>query len=179
MSTIDLVVLGLIKQHPQGAYDIQKELANRNISQWVRVSVPAIYKKVIQLEEKGYIESTITKTGKMPEKAVYHLTESGESYFIELMEKISEKSIKMYLDINSIILNLENIPLELRYTCLEHIEKNILALKEMIESNISMKTDIPYTGKSILKQQHMLSLVLLEWIKELKNNTKENLDAKH
>ena len=47
---------------------------SRNISKWVKISTPSIYKKVIQLEEKGYITSTTIKEGKMPEKAVYTLT---------------------------------------------------------------------------------------------------------
>ena len=35
------------------AYDIQKLVEYRNISKWVKISTPSIYKKAIQLEEKG------------------------------------------------------------------------------------------------------------------------------
>ena len=37
------------------AYDIQKLVEYRNISKWVKISTPSIYKKAIQLEEKGLI----------------------------------------------------------------------------------------------------------------------------
>ena len=50
MSTIDLIVLGMIKEKEQSAYELQKNVENRNISKWVKVSTPSIYKKVIQLE---------------------------------------------------------------------------------------------------------------------------------
>ena len=55
MATIDLIVLGILKKESLSAYDIQKLVEYRNISKWVKISTPSIYKKVIQLEEKGYI----------------------------------------------------------------------------------------------------------------------------
>ncbi len=57
MATIDLIVLGMLKKEPLSAYDLQKLVEYRNISKWVKISTPSIYKKVIQLEEKGYISS--------------------------------------------------------------------------------------------------------------------------
>ena len=65
MATIDLIVLGMLKKEPLSAYDLQKLVEYRNISKWVKISTPSIYKKVIQLEEKGYISSHIEKEGKM------------------------------------------------------------------------------------------------------------------
>ena len=59
MATIDLIVLGMLKKEALSAYDIQKLVEYRNISKWVKISTPSIYKKVIQLEEKGYISSYI------------------------------------------------------------------------------------------------------------------------
>lgn len=56
MATIDLIVLGILKQEPLSAYDIQKLVEYRNISRWVKISTPSIYKKVLQLEEKGLID---------------------------------------------------------------------------------------------------------------------------
>ena len=86
MATIDLIVLGMLKKEALSAYDIQKLVEYRNISKWVKISTPSIYKKVIQLEEKGYISSNIVKEGKMPEKAIYSLTEAGEKQLENLMK---------------------------------------------------------------------------------------------
>ena len=57
MATIDLIVLGILKKESLSAYDIQKLVEYRNISKWVKISTPSIYKKVIQLEERGYVKS--------------------------------------------------------------------------------------------------------------------------
>ena len=99
MATIDLIVLGILKKEPMSAYDIQKLVEYRNISKWVKISTPSIYKKVIQLEQKGYIESRIEKEGRMPEKAVYSLTKSGEKEFEKLMLETSNKPINIFLDL--------------------------------------------------------------------------------
>ena len=53
MSTIDLIVLGMLKKQALSAYELQKQVDYRNISRWVKISTPSIYKKVLQLEEKG------------------------------------------------------------------------------------------------------------------------------
>ena len=45
MATIDLIVLGMLKKEPMSAYDIQKLVEYRNISKWVKISTPSIYKK--------------------------------------------------------------------------------------------------------------------------------------
>lgn len=166
MSPIDLVILGLIKQQPQGAYDIQKEMAHRNISRSVKMSIPSIYKKVLQLEEKGYIESGLTKKGKMPEKSVYSLTPKGEEYFLQLMREMSAQSINLFLDFNSVIMNLDLVSPDMRAQCLVRIQENIQALKEQIKENIAIKPHIPQTGKQILAQQLALAESLEVWIRE-------------
>ena len=61
MSTIDLIVLGMLKKQALSAYELQKQVDYRNISRWVKISTPSIYKKVLQLEEKGYISGQTTK----------------------------------------------------------------------------------------------------------------------
>ena len=66
MAAIDLIVLGMLKKQPLSAYDIQKLVEYRNISKWVKISTPSIYKKVIQLEGKGLIKSRLEREGKMP-----------------------------------------------------------------------------------------------------------------
>lgn len=173
MTTIDLIVLGLLKKEALSAYDIQKIVEYRNISKWVKISTPSIYKKVIQLEKKGYIKSSMVKEGKMAEKAVYSLTDAGKQAFQDLMLEISCKPVRMFLDFNAVIVNLDSLSLQEQKTCLEHIEENIKSLKGYIEKNIEMKKDepaIPKTGMAVLKQQLILAQSIETWIDSLKND---------
>ena len=173
MATIDLIVLGMLKKEPMGAYDLQKLVEYRNISKWVKISTPSIYKKVIQLEEKGYIVSHTEKEGKMPEKAVYSLTEKGGREFEKLMVEISCKPINIFLDFNAVIVNLENMPPESQRECLGSIENGVKQLKTYLEENIALKendTDVPVTGMAVLRQQYVLAQAIEEWVQSLKKS---------
>ena len=171
MATIDLIVLGMLKKEPLSAYDIQKLVEYRNISKWVKISTPSIYKKVIQLEGKGLITSHTEKEGKMPEKAVYSLTATGEKEFEKLMLEIACKPIHLFLDFNAVIVNLESVPKEKQWECMDNIESNLKVLKEYIEENIVAKEnipDIPFTGMAVLRQQLALAQAIEEWVVSLK-----------
>ena len=173
MATIDLIVLGILKKESMSAYDIQKLVEYRNISKWVKISTPSIYKKVIQLEEKGYITSTQVKDGKMPEKAIYTLTDSGNSQFEKLMLEISLKPIYIFLDFNAVIVNLDSLSRENQRACLANIEDNIKTLKSYLEENESLKKnapEIPETGMAVLEQQLILIQAIETWIASMKEH---------
>lgn len=170
MATIDLIVLGILKKESMSAYDIQKLVEYRNISRWVRISTPSIYKKVIQLEEKGYVKSTLVKEGKMAEKAVYSLTSTGEREFERLMQEVSAQPIRFFLDFNAVIVNLDSLPPEEQRTCLADMEENIKKLKTYLEENIRAKEDvpeIPKLGMAVLRQQLALTESIEAWLHSL------------
>lgn len=170
MAAIDLIVLGMLKKAPMSAYDIQKLVDYRNISQWVKISTPSIYKKAVQLEEKGFIKGTIVKEGKMPEKAVYSLTDAGEKEFERLMFEIAASPIHIFLDFNAVIVNLDSLPPEAQKSCLADIAQNIKILKTYLEENILEKEnvpEIPETGMAVLRQQFALAEAIEKWTASL------------
>ena len=171
MATIDLIVLGMLKKQALSAYDIQKLVEYRNISKWVKISTPSIYKKVIQLEEKGLLQSVAVRENKMPEKAVYSLTASGEQEFERLMMELSVQPIRMFLDFNAVIVNLDSVPSEMQKSCIAGIEKNLQDLKAYLNENLLEKEntpDVPKTGLAVLRQQIVLAETIAVWIEELK-----------
>ena len=171
MATIDLIVLGMLKDQALSAYDIQKLVEYRNISKWVKISTPSIYKKVIQIEEKGYILGNTVKEGKMPEKTIYTLTEAGKIEFEKLMLEISKQPIRIFLDFNAVIVNLDKLDCEARAECLSRIEGSVAQLKQYLEENRQLKEnvpDIPETGLAVLQQQVILVQAIETWLASLK-----------
>jgi len=162
MATIDLIVLGILKKEPMGAYDIQKLVEYRNISKWVKISTPSIYNK-----------GEIVKEGKMPEKAVYSLTDEGEKEFVKLMMETASKPIHFFLDFNAVIVNLDKLPPESQQSCIASIEENIEILKTYLEENLREKEndpEIPKTGMAVLQQQIVLADAIEKWIISLKKD---------
>ena len=166
MSTIDLIVLGMIKEKEQSAYELQKNVENRNISKWVKVSTPSIYKKVIQLEEKGYIKGILSRDGNMPEKSIYYITEKGDKYFLELMKKISAQMVNVFLDFNAVIINIGMLSENESKEIIGDIETEIKKYKNAVSKLEAEREDIPVCAKSILKQQVLLSEALNDWIND-------------
>lgn len=176
MSAIDLIILGILKQESCGAYEIQKALEYRKISKWVKVSSPSIYKKVLQLETKGMIAGKTEKSGKMPEKVVYSLTQSGEAYFNELMLSLSDMPITLMLDFNAVIVNLDKVSEETQEQCINAICKNIMDLRMNLRKMLEQRKHIPHNGQIVLQQQLGLAEVLEQWADELKNGQHNAID---
>ena len=66
MSSIDLVILGIVLEKPQSAYDIQKDVEYPPFFPLDEISVPSIYRKVLQLSERGYLQSILSKAISLP-----------------------------------------------------------------------------------------------------------------
>lgn len=176
MAAIDLIVLGILKKESLSAYDIQKLVEYRNISKWVKISTPSIYKKVLQLEEKGYIKSSAVREGRMAQKAVYTLTEAGEGEFERLMLEIAAQPIRFFLDFNAVIVNLAGLSPENRELCLTSIENGVKTLKAYLADNIGAKEhvpEIPETGMAVLRQQLLLAQAVEAWMASLREGLGE------
>ena len=166
MSTIDLIVLGMIKEKEQSAYDLQKNVEHRNISKWVKVSTPSIYKKVVHLEEKGYIKGNILKEGNMPQKSIYHITDKGDKYFFELMKKSSMQIVNVFLDFNAVIINMAMLSKNEGKEIIDNIETEIDKYKNVVSKLKMERKNIPICAKSIINQQVLLSEALNDWIND-------------
>ncbi|MDE7218182.1 MAG: PadR family transcriptional regulator [Oscillospiraceae bacterium] len=170
MAAIDLIVLGMLKREPLSAYDMQKLVEYRNISKWVRISTPSIYKKVLQLEEKGLVWSTAVRESNMPEKAVYRLTDAGQQEFQRLMLELSGRPVRFFLDFNAVMVNLDSLPPEGQAACLEGIAKSVGDLKALLKENLREKADVPQVppaGLAVLRQQLALADAVEAWLDSL------------
>ena len=120
-----------------------------------------------------YRAYAFVKEGKMPEKAVYSLTDEGEKEFVKLMMETASKPIHFFLDFNAVIVNLDKLPPESQQSCIASIEENIEILKTYLEENLREKEndpEIPKTGMAVLQQQIVLADAIEKWIISLKKD---------
>ena len=156
MSSIDLVILGIVLEKPQSAYDIQKDVEYHHFSRWTKISVPSIYRKVLQLSEKGYLQSDIVKGDKFADKAIYSITDQGRAYFKELMASYAAGPVSLLFDFNVV----KTEALEL----VSALRRSIQSSAESNEGHAREFTDIPLVGRTIFEQQQLLYRALLEWL---------------
>ena len=174
MSSIDLLILGIVLEKPQSAYDIQKDVDYHHFSRWTKISVPSIYRKVIQLNEKGYLNSDIVKGDKFADKAVYSITDKGRSYFEQLMDTYASEEVSLLFDFNVVITNLNKMDKEKALDLVKKLRKSITASAKSNEEYAVNYADIPLVGKTIFEQQGLLYQALLEWLDTFESQFKES-----
>lgn len=174
MSSIDLVILGIVLEKPQSAYDIQKDLEYHHFSRWTKISVPSIYRKVIQLNEKGYLQSDIVKGNKFADKAIYSITDKGRGYFEQLMNTYASGQVSLLFDFNVVITNLNKMDKEKALDLVKKLHNSITASATANEQYALDYADIPLVGKTIFEQQRLLYRSLLEWLDTFETQFRED-----
>lgn len=122
LSSINLIILGYLQRKEKSAYEMVKEFEIWNLTKWLKISTPSIYKNIIKLCDNGYLNSRTVKEGEMPEKTLYSLNEKGNLYFNELMEESSKNIGNIYLEFNAFLVNIENLPEEKRREYLKNFK---------------------------------------------------------
>ncbi len=164
MSAVDLILLGLVYEQPQSAYDMQKQVEYRNLSNWVKISSPSIYKKVLKLEERGHLTSEPVREGKMPEKAVYSITPQGREYFFRLMQEKANEAVSVLFDFNAVIANLNKLPKEQAIDMAHAIQGSMERGRTYIGGMQPQRQHIPFVGRAIMEQQIQVYDALLCWM---------------
>lgn len=164
MSTIDLVILGIVAEKPQSAYDIQKDIEYHHLSRWTKISIPSIYRKVLQLSEKGYLRSDIVKGDRFADKAVYSITDEGKDYFNSLMQYYATRTVPLLFDFNVVIANLNKLNKDAALDLISKLKESITVSVGTNEEYLTEYSNIPLVGKTIIEQQGLLYKTLLEWL---------------
>lgn len=172
MSSIDLAILGIVLERPQSAYDIQKDVEYHNFSRWTKISVPSIYKKVLQLKERGYLKSEMIKGNRLADKAVYSVTEKGREYFEQLMETYADQQVPLLFDFNVVITNLNKMDQEKAQKLIQRLRSSIIASARTNAGYADEYADIPLVGRTIFEQQKLLYQSLLEWLDDFESQFK-------
>jgi Predicted transcriptional regulators len=168
------MLLGFLMEKPMNAYEIKKEVENRNLSWWVKGSSPSIYRNIIHLANNGFLDGEVVRDGEMPEKTIYTINQKGILYFTELMEKYSTEPPIVYLDFTTVISNINKVDqkkgLELIDNLLASFRKSNDILKS-IENNFA-----PKQAKAIIQLNTEMNELFCDWLKRLKAELYDNAE---
>ena len=164
MSSIDLVILGMVAEGPKSAYDIQRDVAYHHLDRWTRVSAPSIYKKVLRLREDGYLYSRRMPGERLADKAVYGLTDKGRRRFDELMQACAEEAVPLRFDFNVLIANLGKLDKPRAATLISRLRESLNQSAWLNAAQAAEYPDLPLSDRTIFDQQQRLYRALLEWL---------------
>lgn len=174
MSSIDLVILGMVLERPRSAYDIQKDVEGHHFSRWTKVSTPSIYRKVLQLHAQGYLRSETVRGERLADKAVYSITEKGRACFDALMEEQAARSVPLLFDFNVMIANLNKLEPERALALTRRLRRSLTDSARTTEDFAAQYADIPLTGRTIFAQQRLLYQALLAWLDGFESQLRES-----
>lgn len=148
---IDLIILGLVSEHPRHGYDILKEISSREIRNNIKVSDVAIYKALVRLEKDGCLNSAPEKDGKTPERKVFSITPKGKELLSDLVfELLSGK--EPVRDEYLVAMEFAGVlPYHELLVCLEKRLESLVKIRDGLRSKLSVLGDI---------QSHIYNLII-------------------
>lgn len=99
----------------------------------------------------------------MPEKTIYTITPQGKNKFLELMEKYAKGETRIFLDFNTVIVNLSMLEEEAVFAYISHIKNSIKQTKMQISQQFPRQKEMSLFGQAVIKQQYMLLETLEKW----------------
>ena len=161
MNSIDLVVLGELKEKPQYAGEIITSLRQKNLHNTMNFTLSTIYRKVIELKDKGYIKAERLSIFKSQDTRVYHITHNGEEYFNNLIKLAisSDKNIETMA-----IFKYANKDKQISY--IRNLKENIIKTKQELYKDKEIKSK---AEKIIFLQKEKILFALEEWATEIED----------
>ncbi len=165
MSTIDLIILGILTEAPMNAYELTQYIGERQVGSFLKISDPAIYKSCKRLLHGGFLNGNSVKEGNQPSKTIYSINSDGKEKFHELMMFYSSNFTPWNIEFNAFMWHLEKLDKDQGLKMLRNLGDE-LRVKEMWfkKHESELNPYIPFSASMILKQNTMMITTLIAWV---------------
>lgn len=168
MSTIDLIILGVLLDKQMSAYDLTCLIEEKQVGRFLKISAPAVYKNCNRLCAAGFLDGEAVKKGGLPEKTVYRINKRGRERFLALMERFSSSFVPFFLDCNAFIWNIERVEKKQGLKMLRNLRDELSALYKWIPQHEKEESaNLTFATRAIIKQYRMTVSALLIWSEEV------------
>jgi DNA-binding PadR family transcriptional regulator len=169
MSTVNLIILGLLHDKPMSAYEMAQIVGSWVMKKLLKISAPTVYKNLKALHKASYLAMKTVREGEMPEKKIYSVTKSGRSHFLKLMEHYSGNLNDFYLDFNMFLVNLDKVDKKTGLQMLKNLQTQINQTRAwIVQHEQEMKAaNVFFAGRMLAKQYRMILSTLRDWIEEV------------
>ncbi len=91
LSSAEASLLGLLSEGPMYPYQIEQEVECRSMREWTELSMSAIYKLLISLEGRGFVQRTNEVSEQNRLRKRYEITDDGRAALCEKLEALLSK----------------------------------------------------------------------------------------
>lgn len=110
MSSIDIILMGMLTESPRNAYEVNKVIESRRTRTWLRISTAAVYRNLRRLHDEGHLAAETTRDGLKPHKTVFSLTPAGREHFVELLEEAASNPVGLHFDFDAWVAHVDHLP---------------------------------------------------------------------
>jgi len=168
MSAINLILLGFLLEKEMSPYDLVSHIEDRQINKFLKISTPAVYKRLKGLALEGFIQGKAMRQGAQSEKTVYTINKKGKERFVALMEHHSSTFPPFFFDCNAFIWNLEKVGKSEGLQMLTNLQKALSGWQIwIVQHEKEVSNLLPFSSRAIVKQYRMMVFTLVEWIEEV------------
>lgn len=167
MSSVELIVLGILLKNPLNAFELTRLIDNQQVTRILKISKPAVYKCCRRLSRDGHLKGKTTRAGEMPEKVVYTVTRKGREHFNKLMEHFSGTIIPFYMEFNTFLWNIDRLDKQKALGLMRNLQRELVAVKKWIVAHErEEKPHMSFASAAIVRQYRMVITTLVIWIEE-------------
>ncbi|NQT98260.1 MAG: PadR family transcriptional regulator [Candidatus Marinimicrobia bacterium] len=168
MSSIDIIVLGVLMKGSQSAYHINKTLERNHVGDWLKISEPAVYRNIRKLCANGYLSDHSERDGARPEKRVYTITSQGRKRLLDLIHEASQSPVRINCSFDAYIAHLNYVGHDEGAKLIRSLKQNIsqrqqemAAIMKAAEPGLSLLT------KSVIDLRMRYLRTAQEWVEDL------------
>ena len=132
----EAALLGLLSEKPKHAYEIEKDIKERDMRFWTEISMSSVYKLLAKLEEKEFLKSEVRISKSNVTQKVYALTKKGKASF---EEKLKELISAWHPTINPIDIGLANLNLLDKKEAIRKLSDYSESLNKMIKCYVELE----------------------------------------
>ena len=162
-SAVDLMLLGSLMDCHMNAYELKKRMEDANVKDWVKISSPAIYKNLVRLRKRGYLDAKVVREGEMPEKTIYTVNEEGHRYFRRLMETYAGMPGSVYIDFTAFISNLRHLEKPDAEKMLKELQEQLYAKMKYMEHVLQQEGGKSGEAKAIISLYVQMYTLFYQW----------------
>jgi len=167
MSTIDLIILGILLENPMNAYGLTHFIDDKQVGRLLKISKPAVYKCCKRLFKAECLDGETVREGELPEKVIYSVNQKGRDRFYELMERFSGNVTPFYFEFNCFVWNIDKVEKTKALEMLKNLKVQLLGIKNWIKQHEKeIPSNISFAARAIIKQYRMMIITLITWVEE-------------
>lgn len=165
----DIFLLGCLMEEPYHGYNIKKKLTER-FDVCTTINNNTLYSLLKGYEKSGVITKTVELVEGKPSRNVYHITEQGRGYFVEILRTIPEALMKNRDEFMMRLFYFHLLDIPTREKLLKQREHYILTSKESVKSMNDLEDTVFIPKRDELSDFHLglldLELKLIERMKQ-------------